>query len=116
MAQHGEIRLSLTLPQPAEVFAEADIQNPMHAVLDLPMTAYRVLELFGHAGQATDVVAGLDGHLRADAALQRHLPDTAQRLPGAALAQIAQEGRVGNRPALARFDPAVRFGDGAQVI
>jgi len=59
MAQDREILWGMAAPNATGIFVEADVQTPVQLVLDFPMTAHRVLELQGRAGQAANVVTRL---------------------------------------------------------
>src|SRR5260370_37686793 len=101
MAQHREVLSRITFPDAAGIFIETDVQAPMDRVRDRPMQAHRIFGLFGVARQTTDVVAGIDRDLIAVAAFKLDLRDRAQRLPLAALTQIADIPRISDRPAVA---------------
>ena len=50
----------MVLADAAEVFSKGDVQSPMQVVFDAPMAAGGLQQGLGLAGEAADVVAGLD--------------------------------------------------------
>ena len=52
VAHHGHVVSAVADPEAREVLFEGDVENPMNAVLDAPMTAHRIGESLGRKRDA----------------------------------------------------------------
>ena len=61
-AQHGEVGGGVAVAHAGEVFPEAGVEDPVQAVLDLPVGAHRLGDAPPGRGRARQVVAHLAAH------------------------------------------------------
>ncbi len=61
MAQHGKVLRAVLTASATGVFAKRDIEHPMQAILNPPVTAHGMGKLLHLPGEARQVVAPLDG-------------------------------------------------------
>src|SRR5512144_3211457 len=110
MPQQGEVFRSVILAHSAVILVKGQVQGPVQLILNAPMRAHTPQHLFS-AGDTGDVVTvfatlfGPDPSLRADPRFR------AQVFPVLIAAQMAQDLRVGNRPAFADLDPSMSLID-----
>jgi hypothetical protein len=79
--QDSKVLSSIAFADAAIIFSESDIQHPMAAVLDVPMSADGLGKGHGFTRQAGDVVAGLQGGLIALASFCFNHSDASQIAP-----------------------------------
>src|SRR5204863_8255730 len=85
--QPGKILTYILLPNTRVVLAKGDIQTPVAAILNAPVTPHRTGKLLDAHRQATDVVAGLDRLLAVTLADGDYQPQRLQALPELAVGQ-----------------------------
>ena len=88
----------------------------MQRVLDAPMAAYRVLQLFCWGRQTADVVAGLTGAARCGFSMANHFDGRFQLGPLPLGVDVVQTVCRGNYPAFPPFHPSVSFVHGLGVV
>ena len=115
--QDRQIRGTVTAADPTLVLTKGHSKDPMDAMLNPPVAPYGVPE----GGRATcpteQVVAHLDRHGRADAALALDEADSAQLRPGRALVAVGDERGGADRPRPPLLQPpVVLFDRGPMVV
>src|SRR5512147_1635276 len=113
-SQGGEVLIRMPLPDAAVILPKRDIQDPVQAVFNAPMTPNGRTELRRIvAGQAAQVVTALDTGVLTDSTLCFHQPEAAQTGP---LLTVGKPVDGTGRPDAADFDAAMIPINGFMIV
>ncbi len=107
LAQHSQVLGTMILADTALIFSKGNVQGPMQAVFDTPVSTGGLQQGLGLAGQTADVVAGLDTGPRSRLPLGRHLNHGVELCPLLPVLEIVQAVWVRDDPALAGLEAAM---------
>ena len=112
MAQHGKLLWRVIFPDPTLILAKGYVQDPMHLVLDPPVSSYRPSELLGMTLQTCDVVPLLDRRFFSDDPFCFHHPDASDPF---LLLFSFQPSDIFGGPVFSDFDASMIFFDTLKV-
>ncbi len=106
LAQYGLVLGTMIFTDTALIFSKGNVQGPMQAVFDAPMSPSSFQQGLGLPGQAADVVAGLDTGPRSRLPLGRHLHHGVELCPLLPVLKIVEAVGVRDDPALTGLEAA----------
>ena len=106
MAQHGQIASGMARTDAILILPESEVQNPMHRVLDAPVSADGLRDLARGAREAGEVVPHLGRRPLRETTRGPDHDDAAQRGPGPLWIAIGQQVRGRHGPGCADLHAA----------
>lgn len=113
MPENGKVLRSIVLANPGFIFPEGNIQDPVEAVLNAPVSAHRFGQLFYLASEAAYVIAGFHTDLAVYIALSLDHDNGAEILPERL---VRQPLNIGCCPITPGLDPAMVAVDCLAVV
>src|SRR5436190_11656018 len=97
------------------IFPKSEIQDPMNAVFNAPMTSHRIRKGF-YRGEAEQKVAGFLRDLLRDASFRSDHANPSQAFPSLLRIQILQNRWITDGPVLSDFQTSMGFFDHASGL